>query len=143
MNVNRFIAIDEYLEVSPIDRNRKLGRLDQLSNHIQRVSWSRNTPSRNLLIGKPLIAFKGRHYLKQYISMKPAKWGFKVFELCESRYGYCTWHIFYDGDKESNPRLAISFKIYCKDSRILVTIFLQTIGIAHRLAFKFLVFRES
>ena len=40
MNVNRFIAIDEYLEVSPIDRNRKLGRLDQLSNHIHRVSRS-------------------------------------------------------------------------------------------------------
>ena len=46
--------------------------------------------------------------------MKPAKWGFKVFVLCESRTGYCIRHIFYDGDKyilDSGTNI-ISSKLY-------------------------------
>jgi hypothetical protein len=35
-----------------------------------------------------MVNFKGRHSEKQYMPMKPIKFGFKVYMLCESRTGY-------------------------------------------------------
>ena len=44
-----------------------------------------------------MIAYKGRHGLKQYIPMKPTKWGFKALQFCEAKTGYCIKYMFYEG----------------------------------------------
>ena len=45
--------------------------------------------SRNIVVDERIVGFKGRHFLKQYISNKKAhRWGAKLFVLTESRTGY-------------------------------------------------------
>ena len=39
-------------------------------------------------IDKHMIKFKGKSSMKQYIKNKPIKWGFKVWQLCDSLSGY-------------------------------------------------------
>lgn len=38
----------------------------------------------NLCVDEQMIAFKGRHRLKQYMKNKPKKWDYKAFVLCDS-----------------------------------------------------------
>ena len=42
-------------------------------------------------------AFKGRHEAKQYMPMKPVKFGFKFFVIAESKTGYVKNFRFYTG----------------------------------------------
>lgn len=42
-----------------------------------------------------MIGFKGSHTLKQYLPMKPTKWGFKTYLLYESSTGYTVKHKIY------------------------------------------------
>ena len=45
--------------------------------------------SRNIVVDERIVGFKGRHFLKEYISNKKAhRWGAKLFVLAESRTGY-------------------------------------------------------
>lgn len=44
-----------------------------------------NVPMGEMLcVDEQIIPFKGRHTLKQYMPVKPKKWGYKAFVLCDS-----------------------------------------------------------
>jgi len=45
-----------------------------------------------------MIPFKGRSFLKQYLPMKPIKWGFKLFALCCAATGYFYNIMVYEGE---------------------------------------------
>lgn len=45
-------------------------------------------PFRELSLDESMVKFKGRLGIKQYIAMKPIKWGIKLFVLAESKSGY-------------------------------------------------------
>lgn len=50
-----------------------------------------------------MCATKIRHFMKQYLPLKPHKWGFKLFMLC-SLMGYAYKFIIYSG-KDDEPML--------------------------------------
>ncbi|GFO11264.1 Cd109 antigen-like isoform x3, partial [Plakobranchus ocellatus] len=60
-----------------------------------------NQPQREVCIDEAMIPFKGSSRFKVYMKDKPTKWGFKLYELCESSSGY-VW----------------SVEMYCADRRI-------------------------
>ncbi|GFO13361.1 PiggyBac transposable element-derived protein 4-like [Plakobranchus ocellatus] len=49
-------------------------------------------PQREVCIDEAMIPFKGRSWFKVYMKDKPTKWGFKLYELCESSPGY-VWSV--------------------------------------------------
>lgn len=50
-----------------------------------------------------MIAYKGRHKWKVYMPLKPIKFGFKAYVLCESDSGYVlNWSLNTGKDKFSN-----------------------------------------
>ena len=57
-------------------------------------------PGRELSVDEAMVAFKGRHYIKQYIQGKPTKWGFKVWVLASS-HGYVLQGNVYLGKKDN------------------------------------------
>ncbi|KAL3210703.1 hypothetical protein MRX96_008651 [Rhipicephalus microplus] len=40
--------------------------------------------SQMLVVDEQIVPFKGRSSLKQYVSSKPHKWGYKIFVLCDT-----------------------------------------------------------
>ncbi len=54
-------------------------------------------PGQQLCLDELLIAFKGSMHFKQYISLKPRKWGIKAFALCDSQTGYILKVSLYSG----------------------------------------------
>lgn len=43
----------------------------------------------NVSIDECMVKFKGRHESVQYMPLKPVRFGFKIFALCEAKTGYC------------------------------------------------------
>ena len=45
-------------------------------------------PEREICVDEAMCPFKGRSRFRVYMKDKPTKWGFKFYELCESKSGY-------------------------------------------------------
>lgn len=73
--------------------NTKLRKVSDLHQMLVRSFKSAYTPNQTISIDESLIAFKGRLGWKQYIPSKRARFGIKLFQLCESESGYI-WNSF-------------------------------------------------
>lgn len=59
----------------------------------------------NLSLDEQLCPTKARSYLKQYLPLKPHKWGYKLFVLCSvSGYAY-NFEIYTGNENDANERL--------------------------------------
>jgi len=67
--------------------------LDHLFEHFQ-VAY---TPESNISVDESLLLWKGRLIFKQYIPLKRARFGIKLYFLCESSSGYCYRFKVYSG----------------------------------------------
>ena len=66
-------------------------------------------PEQNISVDESLMLFKGRLLMKQYIPLKRARFGIKIFFLCESKSGYAWDFFIYTGQgEESNSQKLIS-----------------------------------
>ena len=81
-------------------------------------------PNENIAVDESLMLFKGRLAMKQYIPMKRARFGLKLYELCESGSGYIWKAIVHTGPsmklKDSTDGL--------KSSQIVVTLVYELLG---------------
>jgi len=55
------------------------------------------SPGKELTIDESMCPFKGRLFFKQYIKIKPCKWGIKLFSLNDSSSGFLLRSIVYTG----------------------------------------------
>ena len=98
MTRDRFDKISQYFHTNdhssiplnargkPIDKLYLVRRaLDIIQNQIQ----NNYIPYQNVSVDEAMIAFRGCLSFRQYLPAKPTKYGIKVWEVCDSRNGYC------------------------------------------------------
>jgi len=90
---DRFMAIWKFLHVVDeqdplLNKADKLYKLRPILNHIVPMFQHFYVPSQCMSLDEGMIPAKNRLSIKQYIKMKPVKWGIKTFLLCESDSGY-------------------------------------------------------
>ncbi|GFW01815.1 piggyBac transposable element-derived protein 4 [Trichonephila clavipes] len=73
---------------SDLDHNTKLKKIREFHNLIVHKFKSVYVPKPDISVDESLIAYKGRLSWKQYIPQKRARFGIKLFQLCESESGY-------------------------------------------------------
>ncbi|XP_030839578.1 piggyBac transposable element-derived protein 4 [Strongylocentrotus purpuratus] len=61
-------------------------------------------PGRDLSVDESLAAFKGRLSFKQYLPMKPTKWGIKFWVVTDSSCGFCLDWSVYTGKNDQQDR---------------------------------------
>ena len=71
-------------------------------------------------IDEAMIAFKGRGSMKQYMSKKPTKRGFKVWVRSDSKSGYVHQMEFYTGKKGSTTEVGLGGNVVTRLTRSLV-----------------------
>lgn len=90
-------------EQSKTDKAWKVRSLIEHFNFVYQ-RFAANTANQS--IDEHMIKFKGNNSMKQYIKNKPIKWGFKVWERCDSLSGYLYEYDLYTGRK-STPELGL------------------------------------
>lgn len=107
MKEYRFRKIEQYLhlndETEAPSRNSKdydyLYKIRPIVN-ITKKFRIYYTPGQNLSVDEAMIPFKGRLHFKQYMPMKPTKWGVKCWAIADSSNGYMLDCQIYLGKKE-------------------------------------------
>lgn len=110
MPVNRFEKIRRILHFNDNDTHRPVNdpnhdRLHKLRPVIEHLNerFASVPMDQRLSIDEQMCATKIGHFMKQYLPLKPHKWGFKLFMLC-SLMGYAYKFIIYSG-KDNDPML--------------------------------------
>ena len=96
MSKNRYKKLNQYLHISNNEDQPPRGspgfdpffKISLLANMLSRTFRLRYKPHKELTVDEAMIAFNGRHFLKQYVPSKPTKWGFKVWTLADATNGY-------------------------------------------------------
>lgn len=86
MSRNRWEAIKSNLHLRDNNDNindDKLFKIRPLVDHL-RKTFQELPMQQNVCIDEQMVPFKGRHSMKQYLPLKPKKWGFKLFVLADS-----------------------------------------------------------
>ena len=102
---NRFLQILRYLhfvdnEDVSIDKTNKMWKVQNVLDYLNKRFRAAYCPRRELSIDETMLKFKGRLSIKQYIKIKPIKWGIKIFTLAEARTGYVLNLLPYAGKRE-------------------------------------------
>ncbi|KAG8239658.1 hypothetical protein J437_LFUL019355, partial [Ladona fulva] len=85
-------------------------------------------PGRELVIDEAMVAFNGRHYIKQYMKGKATKWGFKIWILA-SPHGYVLQGNVYLGKKEKrNTDMLLG-------SQVVLNLLEKQLGLNHHVYF--------
>ncbi|GFX34164.1 piggyBac transposable element-derived protein 4 [Trichonephila clavipes] len=82
---------------SDLDHNTKLKKIRDFHNLMVHKFKSVYVPKPDISVDESLIAYKGRLSWKQYIPQKRARFGIKLFQLCESESGYIWNSLIYTG----------------------------------------------
>ena len=77
--------------------NKKLRKIFDLHSQIIENFKTLYIPEKNITVDESLIAHKGLLGWKQYIPSKRARFGMKLFQLCESNSGYIWNSLIYTG----------------------------------------------
>ena len=84
----------------PSPGNEKMYKINPLVDCILENSQKYYVPGKHISIDEAMIAFRGRHSLIQFMPLKPIRYGFKAFLLCEARSGYVLqWKLPYFREK--------------------------------------------
>ncbi|XP_005110942.1 piggyBac transposable element-derived protein 4 [Aplysia californica] len=109
MSRERFLSILAFLHVSnnadyiPYgEKNHDpIHKIRPFVEHLNHTFMSLYEPHRELCLSESVCPFKGRSRFKVFMKNKPAKWGFKLIQVCESKSGYVQ-----------------RFEMYCADKRV-------------------------
>ena len=105
MPCKRFMQILRFLhfvnnEDETLDKTVKTWKVQKLMDYVCKRYRDNYTPRRELSVDETMLKFKGRLGIKQYIKIKPVKWGIKLFTLAESATGYVLNVLPYTGKRD-------------------------------------------
>lgn len=111
MSVNKFEKIRQFLHFNDNNKAKPLSHpkhdrlhkirpiIEYLQTRFQLVPYEEK-----LSIDEQMCATKVRHFLKQYMPLKPHKWGYKLFVICSTS-GYAYKFEIYSGQENLASRL--------------------------------------
>ncbi|XP_047103800.1 piggyBac transposable element-derived protein 3-like [Schistocerca piceifrons] len=109
MSVNRFEDIRRMIRFDDSHTHEAQSADDKLAT--VRCVWellldkcrNRMIPNDSLTVDEQLVPFRGRCSFTQYMPSKPAKYGIKIFWLCDATSAYALDRIVYTGRKPHEP----------------------------------------
>ncbi|XP_023026106.2 piggyBac transposable element-derived protein 3 [Leptinotarsa decemlineata] len=131
MPVNKFEKIRQYIHFNdndafiPPDRpgHDRLHKIRPLVDHLNK-KCSSVALEQHLSIDEQMCSTKVRHYMKQYMPMKPHKWGFKFFVLAGvSGFAYkfeiYTGQEKFENTEDNEPNFGVTSNIVLRLARII------------------------
>lgn len=139
---NRFQALLRFFHISNNDYNPgdRLGKIQPLVDLLNNSFRQCKVPAENVVIDETLVPFRGRIVFRQYIPNKAARYGIKLYKLCDN-IGYTYNLSVYSGKdtNRSNSNISCAGKVvlslmenYLNEGRtLIVDNFYTGLHIAH------------
>jgi len=109
MSGNLFRFLNKFLHFPKNDFKNENNRFDKLYKiqpfiDVLREKWRKNKPLLDIVtIDETMIKWTGRLSIKQYIPLKPVKYGIKVFSIADALTGYVIdWEVYKGKDSDTN-----------------------------------------
>lgn len=102
-SLSRFIRFDDYSTRQERAANDKTASISDIWKMLNENFAAMYRPTAHLTIDEQLFPYRGRTKFTQYMPSKPAKYGLKIFWLCDAKNAYPLKGIFYTG-KQGNTR---------------------------------------
>ena len=104
MSARRFSQIMRFLhfvnnEDPTVDKSQKTFKIQHVVDYLCRRFREVYVPEREVAIDETMLKAKGRFMCKQFVKIKPIKWGIKLFTLAESKTGYVLNILPYSGKR--------------------------------------------
>ena len=110
-SILRFVHFADNSQFDPNDPDRdRLYKVRPLVDHLVSKFKSTYIPEKEISLDEELLLWKGRLVLKQYIPLKRARFGIKMFSLCEKS-GYLSNSYVYLGkepDRDATDRQLVN-----------------------------------
>lgn len=99
----------------------KLFKVRPLLDSVVNAIKSEYAPTKNAAIDEPMIPFKGRLSVKQYMPLKPVKRGIKVWECADASNGFvCDIDVYTGIQCDGNPEQGLRYRVVHNLTRTLV-----------------------
>lgn len=101
---DRFKIISRYLHFSNLEQpNDKLKKIRNIIEYLLHKFKLCFTPGKEIAVDESLMAFRGRLSFIQFNPSKRARFGIKIYKLCDSKTGYCHKFKIYVGRENDAP----------------------------------------
>ena len=129
MSRTRYLKINQYLHFNDSSKAKPRGHEDYdklflirpLINRLNETFHNAYSPSKENAVDEGLIKFKGRLAFKQYMPLKPAKRGIKVWLRADSNTHYVSAFQVYTGrPTQGEPEIGLGARVVFELSRDLV-----------------------
>lgn len=123
MPFKRFRQISRFLHFSnneTSDRNDRLRKVRPIINLWNEKFKEIYTPSEYISIDESLMKYKGRLAYKQYNPSKRARFGLKIYKLCEASTGFCHKFKIYTGQDKINVHDSASHNVVMDLSKSII-----------------------
>lgn len=97
MSRNRFCDVLRFLHFTSDSSGPRLYKIQPVLEILSKNFKELYTPDREICIDESLFGWKGRIGFRQYIPSKRARYGIKIYKLCESQTGYIWNFLIYTG----------------------------------------------
>ncbi|XP_054639996.1 piggyBac transposable element-derived protein 4-like [Dunckerocampus dactyliophorus] len=104
MEINRMLRFDDELRRPQRHHANKLSPISDLWSSWNFRLQKMFNAGRDVCVDEQLIAFRGRCSFKQYMPSKPAKYGIKIWALCDARTSYALMLEVYTGKPPGGTR---------------------------------------
>ena len=98
----RFVLLSKFLHFTNnenLQENDRLRKIAPVVKHLEQNFREVYYPQENVAIDESLIKFRGRLCYIQFNPQKRARFGIKIYKICESVSGYCLGFSIYTGKK--------------------------------------------
>ena len=101
----------------------KASKIRPIIDHFKNVFLSAMSDTNEQSIDKHMTKLKGRSGMKQYLQLKPIKWGFKSWYRCASKTGYLYEFDLYLGKKKDGDQYTLGESVILQLSEMLKNTF--------------------
>jgi hypothetical protein len=98
----RFVLLSKFLHFTNnenLPENDRLRKIAPVLKHLEENFRDVYYPQENVAVDESLIKFRGRLCYIQFNPQKRARFGIKIYKICESASGYCLGFSVYTGKK--------------------------------------------
>jgi hypothetical protein len=128
--ISKFLHFADNSQLEHYERNKNIFKIDPVMKHLNDKYKSSYKMGENIYVDESLTLWKGRLAIKTYFPLKAAKFGIKLYKICESFTGYLWQFVIYTAST-TEIQTDIVYTDVQKTTQIVIKLMELLFGVGH------------